>query len=168
MVSLKYQFVFLAFVATASAVSARTLDRDGFIREANGSIARMTHSDAMSACPEGTRLPTIRELLMESQRNGAKGILENAQVNSNRIPVGYIKISAINPNGQRDEFYFSRGGYPQRSRGDVDNYWSQSLDPEFFNHPFGNVAFGLYVVHGGSYSDSIHAYYGVRCVPVRQ
>lgn len=50
------------------------------------------------------------------------------QVNPGKIPAGYYKVSAINPDGQKDEFYFSDEGY-KSPIGDFGNdaFWSSSV-----------------------------------------
>lgn len=95
---------------------------DGIIRNNDGTVADIAHVTAFTACPQGTHLPTIRELSEESQAKGAKGILELSQVNADQIPKGYQKISAINPDGRKDEFYFNPEGQ-KRPLGDLGHYW---------------------------------------------
>lgn len=72
-------------------------------------------------------LPTIRELAEEAQSRGAKGILELSQVNPDQVPTGYYKISAINPDGNKDEFYYNPEGYILRSDLYVYRFWSSSI-----------------------------------------
>lgn len=75
------------------AVSARAFGE--ILRNADGSLMYVTHFNAMKACPAGTRLPTAREFASESQARGAKGILEENQVDPNNIPRGYDKVVAF-------------------------------------------------------------------------
>jgi uncharacterized protein (TIGR02145 family) len=125
----KYLLLLAACIFVASTEAyANKLDQDGILRYDYGPIRRMSQFYAMLACPHGTHLPTIRELAVLSQASGAKGILEVSQVDPNAVPAGYRKVSAINPNGQKDEFYFNHEGY-KRPSGDLANnmFWSSSV-----------------------------------------
>lgn len=142
---------FLITITTLALGAASAQAAGEILRDADGSIRYMNQHDAMKACPAGTHLPTIRELAKESQARGAIGILEVNQGNSDGVPTGYYKISAINPNGQKDEFYFNCEGY-KRPNGDLGNnwFWSSSLHSNYSD-------FG-YLLNGGSgfvgYGDS--------------
>jgi len=98
----------------------------------------------VDACPAGTHLPTIRELAKKGQALGAKGILEVNQVTPDSVLFdGYYKISAINPNGEKDEFYYSNAGY-KRPDGDLgnNNFWSSSVDSNYSDRAFVFDGFG--------------------------
>jgi hypothetical protein len=149
---------------------------DQILRRANGSILFMTQyeasgvdpvtkikvrPDACEAAGKG-RLPTIRELAQEAQTLGAKGVLEVNQVDPNNVPAGYYLVSAINPDRQKDEFYFNHDGY-QRPSGDLGAhlFWLASVHPHisalgfYFSGPYG----GVY----SRYRDDFYVV-GVRCI----
>jgi hypothetical protein len=114
-----------AGVFAASTIAyADKLDANGIIRNDDGSIHYMQQPTAMSACPQDTHLPTIRELANISQANGAKGILEIDQVDPNKVPAGYGRVSGTNPDGRDDRFYFSAEGYKDPNYDqDIPRYW---------------------------------------------
>jgi len=148
---------FTLLLGTASAHAGGVI-----LHNADGNIRYMNQYEAMKACPVGTHLPTIRELAEESQSRGARGILEVIQVNPDIVPAGYYKISAINPNGQKDEFYFNYEGYKDPT-GDLGNnwFWSSSVNP-YYSH----VAFDLFGGYGYVY-DNLRYYsdHAVLCIP---
>lgn len=103
-------FLFTVSIFILGAASAQAAGE--ILRNADGSINKyMNQYEAMKACPAGTHLPTARELAKEAQARGAKGILEVNQVRRAGKPNGYYEISAINPDGQDDVFYFNEDGY---------------------------------------------------------
>lgn len=127
--------------------TARAEISEEVLRDANGNIRYMTQfeasgvnpntgikekPDACEAAGKG-HLPTAREFMEYSQTRGAKGILEANQVDPYKVPAGYNFISVINPNGQKDEFYFNSTGY-QRPEGDLGWkwFWSSSI-PSIFD-----------------------------------
>lgn len=114
------------------AVSARAFGE--ILRNADGSLMYVTHFNAMKACPAGTRLPTAREFASESQARGAKGILEENQVDPNNIPRGYDKVVAFD-GPVADIFYFNHEGY-KRPDGDLGSLWFIASSQYYysFNH----------------------------------
>ncbi len=115
----------------------------------------------MKACADQKmHLPTIRELAQMSQAMGAKGILGTSEVKEGEVPDGFYFVSAINPNGKKDEFYFNYSGYV-RPVGDFGNnwFWSSSVDSVYSDY-----GFNLYGSSGNvfaGYRDNNNA---VRCV----
>ena len=122
--------------------AARAKASGEILKDSFGIVRSMTHYQASGLAPEtGIKerpdvcdvageghLPTIRELAKESIAMGAKGILEMSQVNPDKVPAGYYKVSAINPDGQKDEFYFNDKGF-KSPKGDFGNnsFWSSSI-----------------------------------------
>lgn len=123
-----YMLMLIASILVTSVGGrADTIGQDGILRNDDGRILHMNHRWAMKACPQGTHLPTIRELTELSQASGAKGILEKSQVDPLRIPMGYRKVSAVNPDGKWDEFFFNEDGYEPSSEEIGNNwFWSSS------------------------------------------
>lgn len=93
-----------------------------------------TNQDGASKyCSElGKRLPTIRELAGIRALEGAKGILEMDQVDSNNIPLGYDPIWVVNADGSKDSFYFSDEGFAHPRN---DRFWSSS---KRIDNPYGD------------------------------
>lgn len=142
-------------------IYAGELDSDGLLRSEDGRLLHLSQPEAMKACPEGTRLPTIRELAKISQTRGAKGILEANQ--DDEIPAGYEKISAINFDGQEDEFYFSREGYkhPEGDLGESWMFWSSSVHSSFSYLAWYLNGYSSQMAYVSGYKD----YGAVMCVP---
>ena len=137
-----------------------------FLRISDGQVRnRINQYQAERACAEqGSRLPTARELAEEATRYGAE-ILELSQAPTGKVPEGYYRINAKNPNGTTDSFYYSRQNY-KRPSGDLGNYWvwSSSLHPVF-----DDVAFDFYGADGFLYYYSRGTRFGydsARCVSV--
>ena len=129
----------------------------------NEKVRYLTHYEAAESCPAGTRLPTIRELAEEAEKRGAKGILELNQVDPKAVQKGYRKVSVINMNGKKDEFYFNHHGYKKPKRElDKNNFWSSSINSEFsdgvyvFNGEYGTIGS---VCRGRKYHDTF------LCIP---
>lgn len=99
------------------------------LRRTDGRVFGMRHDRAMTACPIGSRIPTIRELAMYGQSLGAMGILEVDQVDPSSIPQGYYLVSAINTDNKTDEFYYNHEGfkYPNGDFYGAYYFWSSSL-----------------------------------------
>lgn len=100
-------------------------------------------------------------------KNSDGSIVTPEQVKSGivKIPSGYYSlVSAINPDGARDEFYFNYHGY-QPSQGEFGNgsFWSSSV--------VSNSFFYAYVLEGKygftNYGDRVYSRIAVLCVPVR-
>jgi len=101
---------------------------DLILRNPDGSLLLVDRDESKTACPNGTRLLTVRELAQMIQSNGAKKILEIDKVDPERVPLGYIKVTALNPDGQDDQFYFNPKGYkPGTSILGEGEFWSSSL-----------------------------------------
>jgi hypothetical protein len=128
--SLLLLFSACIFVSSTEAYADK-LDLDGILRSDDGSIRYIDRDAAMTACPQGTHLPTIRELAELSKANGAKGILELNQLDpKKKLPAGYYGVhGAINPDGKKDSFYYNPSGYVRPS-GDLGKnwFWSSSID----------------------------------------
>ena len=105
---------------------------DFIVRKVDGSNFALNWYEAMKACPANMHLPTIREYANMNQSRGANGILEISQVDPNNVPSGYILITATNPNGIKDNFYYSYKGY-QRPVGEPGSgqFLSSSSSDEF-------------------------------------
>lgn len=140
--------------ATGSGAYASTVDQNGIVRDADGHVLTMSQKQAIKACAEnGMHLPTIRELAKLSQSMGAKGILETrVKDGSGEKPEGFHLVSSINPDGKKDEFYFSRSGYVA-PKGDLGNnfFWSSSVDSRVPKYGNGlNGANGADVINFGA------------------
>lgn len=108
------------------------------LRGASGYAKLMFYDEAVKACPKGTHLPTVRELAKEMEAYGAKGILELKQVDPNKVPFEYYKVSAVNRDGRRDVFYYNRVDY----KGPIEDleshwFWSSSVDSNDSKFAFG-------------------------------
>jgi hypothetical protein len=111
------------FLVSAAVAHADTFGQDGIVRDEYGNLLIMSQAGAIKACADqGMRLPTIRELAKMSQAMGARGILETNEVKEGEVPAGFYLVSAIDPNGQKDTFYFNYFGYV-RPAGDLGNNW---------------------------------------------
>lgn len=137
--------LFSAAVAMCMASFVHAVEIGDFERDASGRVRHMNQYDAEKYCLNlGSRLPTIRELAEESQKRGAKGILETAYpgVSANAPAVEVEREQMIN-DGYREiftkniadesvvDFYFNFSGY-QRPAGDLGRYWywSSSVHPD--------------------------------------
>jgi hypothetical protein len=114
---------------------------------ATNSVCRMTQYQADVFCrTQGVRLPTARELAVDSLRNYP----DNLRIDRIRDTGGdgYYLINAIEtinrqPSGQTDDFYLNTAGY-QRPSGDFGLwFWSSSVPP----YTTSGYAYSL---HGGS------------------
>ena len=160
--SMKSKFLLLLasiFMVSAGA-HADTVDQDGVLRDEQGKVLIMNQADAIKDCSQhGMHLPSIHELAKIGQDLGAKGILELSQVESGKVPDGYYKISAVNPDGTKEEFYFNYDGY-KRPEGDLGNnwFWSSSVNSDY--------SFSGYYLYGNSgYVYHYRSYYNAaRCV----
>lgn len=140
----------------AQATSEILRSADGSLRrmnfwDASGVNFRTAKKDKPDACEAAGkgRLPTIRELAQESQLNGAMGILEPDQASPGSR---YYKISATDPSGKNDEFYFFEGGYvrPSSDFGSSEYFWSSSIISSYYGKAYalngfsgGIASFGL-------------------------
>ena len=158
----KYQFLLACiFVVAGAGARADTVDQDGILRGDQGRLLRMNQTDAIQACSKhGMHLPTIRELAKISQALGSKGILELSQVESGKVPDGYFKISAVNPDGTKDEFYFNNDGY-KRPEGDLGSNWFWSSSVYSYYSYYGCYLSGNSGYVGYYYRDDSDA---ARCV----
>ena len=130
------------------------------LRDDSGNIRRMNQYEASGVNPQTGKketpdvceaagkghLPTARELAKISQARGAKGILEPNQVKPSKLSTGFGRISAIDPNGQLDEFYFSDVGYQRPQQEYLTAlFWSSSINSRSsdevyaLNGAYGNV-----------------------------
>ncbi len=159
MLNPKYFILLASFFALTA--HADTVGQDGVIRDARGNLLSMNQARAIKACADQKmHLPTIRELAQMSQAMGAKGILETSEVKEGEVPAGFYLVSAINPNGKKDEFYFNYSGYV-RPAGDLGNnwFWSSSVDSDD-----SGVGYVLNGYNGDVYGDSRVYVVAVRCV----
>jgi hypothetical protein len=120
----------LAFVISmfGTYASADVLDKDGIVRNADGTIHLMDQSEAVTACPSGTHLPTPRELIAETQtRFGAKGIVEISDVPAR--PAGYqVQADGNNYGTLINGFYYSNAGYrPPTGDMGTNSFWTPSV-----------------------------------------
>lgn len=161
---LQYLLLLASIFVESAGARAANVGQDGLIRDAEGNLLFMNRAQAVKACADQKmHLPTIRELAKMSQAMGAKGILETSEVKKGEVPNYYpdfyFLVSAINPNGQKDEFYFNISGFVPPD-GDWRNnwFWSSSV---LSNHS------GLGYVLVGYSADISHdfrvARYAVRC-----
>lgn len=131
----------LAFAQTATATDVR-LDANRYLVAQNGYFWSLHFEDALKACPVGTHLPTAREIALDGQSRGAKGLLEITIANRDFVPEGYVKISTIELDGQRDEFYYSAEGYQDNLPNAL--FWSSSVA----QGPRQNKAYGMFGENG--------------------
>jgi len=137
------------------------MDKEGYLRNADGSLIFMNYFYALKACPAGTRLPTFRELATEALAYGAK-IIELKDVKPGEEPAfhGYTYVAARGPDGNEDSFYFGTEGY-SRPDGVFGHSWFWSSS-ESLSSPAETFGFG-----GSSVAVEISAEKGamgsVRC-----
>ena len=120
--------------------------------DSKGDAVRVSGIDAQTACPAGTRLPTVRELAVEAQARGAQGILEVGQVDPAHVPAGYQLVHFFNEEGTEDQFYFSPHGYKRLSdefAQKTSNIWSSS-NRRSYSDDFLTLS-GSWGMIGGSY-----------------
>lgn len=129
------------------------------LRWPDGSIRNYSFEEAKRACPAGTHLPTVRELAKECQKRGAKGIFEVSEVDPNDPPFFFGKISAINLDGAKDEFYFEEKGYQPGDGLEDSFYWTSSIDAV--------RSYEAYILHGDQlYAGPwAHGANAVFCIP---
>lgn len=144
---------------------ANYVDEDGILRTDDGKAAYGWYADARKACPRGTHLPTVREFAKWAQSRGAKGVLEVHAVSGTRAPDTYMKISAVNPNGKHDEFYFSSEGFRRAPGVGLDSaFWSSSIMRDEYRPGDGDA----YFINGGSaILDHCNPEHGVRGFALR-
>ena len=136
-----------------------------FLRNSDGSLLFVRQYEAMKACPQGMHLPTIRELAKISVKTGAE-IFEmdyHEMDPDSKVPTQYFdKVSAVNPNGKKDDFYLIFFDYKFPKQGHIDECtWSSSL-----TQGSSEIAYCLNGARVGTddTSDTLHA---VICVPNR-
>lgn len=141
-----------------SLAHAEKLDNDGVLTKDNGEILSLSQKDALTACPQGTRLPTIHEVAIYNQSRGALGILELNQIKDNKIPPGYLKVEALNPDGSKNTFYYNYIGYKNSAERKWRNpFWSSSVDDGY--------GLGTYGTTGDIFGYDPAGLCAVRCVP---
>ena len=149
MPNVKTFLLFGVFFFGCFSARADFLDSDGILRKSDGSIRFMDHYEATGidkqsgkkvrpdvCAVHGAHLPTILELAQISESFGAAGVLKNAdgtivsyeQARKIQMAFGYQLVKAINPDGSKNEFYYSFQGYhrPQGLLGDR-RFWSSSI-----------------------------------------
>ena len=94
------------------------------LRTDDGQVKLIKQGTEFNTCPEGTYLPTLRELAKETESWGAKGVLELNAVN--QIPPGYRLIRATDQWGNKDEFYYSFTGCKLPTEIDGVVFWMAS------------------------------------------
>ena len=122
-----------------------TVTLGSIVRNADGSVRRMNHSEAISYCATRGGLPTAKQLALALN---AKGVSATARE-------GFYKVAPKN----EPAFYYNYGAY-ERPTGDEGSewFWSSSLRPNYGDNAFvfygydGNIGFG-----NRSYN------YAVRC-----
>lgn len=134
---IKIFYIIIALGQLVSSAEANYLDPEGILRNDDGAIVYLNQHQANKACPENTQLPSARQMAIISQSRGAKEILELAQVKNGTVPEGYYKISAINIDGSKDEFFYNHEGY-QNPGGTVgtDWFWTSSIFVDDTNQAF--------------------------------
>lgn len=132
----------------------------------NESLGRSTYGGEVvgpSPCERiygsGYSSPSAREFAEFARSRGAKGILDEDQVNPDKIPEGYVKISVSNYDGWlTDTFYYNPSGYKPVDFGgkfvkDSTNgcFWTSSIVDSNFNRAycFSNSDGHLYPVSRG-------------------
>lgn len=144
------------------------VDRAGVLRDGQGSLLKTRHGAAVKACADHEmQLATIRELV-----NWGGKVFDPTKESENEIPPGYSKelVSAINPDGKKDEFYIvynSKGG-SFRPVGDLRDHfvWSSSINANNSSEYYALDATSGYVSVGESSDPDPKFHFGaVRCVP---
>ena len=168
MFTFKVSFLFLSTLFVFSA-RADVLDRDGILRNDDGTIRRMSQVKALRACPEGTHLPTIREMAAAGHGLGARGLLEPEEAKAANYPEGYAKIDSINANDNEDEFYFNYNGY-KTPAGDLGKNWFWTSSRVVSGHQDYDESKKAYYVNGkygyaldDSIGESKYYFVAVRC-----
>lgn len=148
--------------------SNHSVDQNGILRDNQAHPLKTRHQAALKACSRhGMQLATIRELVSWGGR-----IFDPAKESEDGIPPGYSKefISAINPDGKKDEFYYvyNSAGGSFRPVGDLrDQFlWSSSLSAENQGAYYAFESTSGYVSVGESSDPDPSFHLGViRCVP---
>ena len=135
------------------------------LEEATG-ISRDTFKkekpDACEARGKG-RLGTIRELLLRAQAEyGATGIKEmyypgDPFTSQYPIPDGYEGIYAVNPDGKKDGFYYSKDGYNKKSSSNPKHPAFDGVSAIWTSSTMGAVAWTSYIFNGvtGEVTDGV-------------
>jgi hypothetical protein len=131
---------------------------DDFLRDANGTLINISQEKALKACTDQNKhLPTARELAGISQSMGAKGI-------SATNGPGYYLVSALNPDGKIDRFYFNPAGYDRPRKELAYNwFWSSSLTYPKTTQPQLGYSLGGYIGQIGLDVDDENG--AVICLP---
>lgn len=173
--------IVLGGVLMFGAAQAKTLGE--ILRDANGHIRVMPQFEALGQNPHTNkkikpdaceaagkgRLPSVREFAEIAKANGARGILEVNPSDPDSVPPGYYKVSAINTDGQRDDFYFSSTGLktPPEFQGLwLPIFWSSSVYID--SRVYGAYLFDFnddYEFNGILFSDRGTPDSAVFCVP---
>lgn len=138
--------IFLPLFATLICSNSYAANPEFFpdlARHADGSVYYMNHRDALEYCRrEGSRLPSIDELVLYAESLGAKGI---AKADGGLPDSSYYRIrilAEVNEYGlypnwgpsikDQYKFWFSHEGY-RRPTGDLGNesFWSSTLKYSF-------------------------------------
>lgn len=114
-----------------------------FIRNTDGSVKKqLNHYQTTKQCKAlGRRLPTAREFAVEATKYGAE-ILEFDEVYPGDTPSGFKLISALNPDGKLDKFYYSMTYYKSPIYTHTLSMWSSSVSPEDPNSAYEFYAAG--------------------------
>jgi hypothetical protein len=150
-------FFLILLTVSAFSFSFSPASAGSILRNADGSVRRMNWFEATGVNPDTAkkenpdackkagkgRLTTARELAMLAKSRGAKGILEMSQVDPEREAAGdyfmqgYFLKSTINPDGKRDQFYYSAKGYtPPADKDEQLIFAVSSIDTTYYWNTF--------------------------------
>ncbi len=132
-------FLFIAAVISCnSSAFAAKVGQDRILRNDDGSILYLSHSSALKACPQGTHLPSAREMLSLYKADGTK-ILEPREANEewkSRKNSGdfsnFYCYDAKNIDGARDRFCVVYDGLKSQDGALAGNFWTSSIR---WDHP---------------------------------
>ena len=142
---------------------------DVMLRDDKRNLLKMNQGAAAKACAaRGMRLPTIRELAKMGQSRGAKGILETRDVRDQDLRDGFSLVTATNPDGKKDHFYYNPTGYVESASDSRDQwFWSSSDGAE--DNSEGGAPTNIPVKFTFDDNGKIHDHYNylnlaVRCI----
>ena len=138
-------FLLVLSIPGASAVAA-VMDGQGILKDSAGKLLTFSQDDALTACPGGTHLPSVREAAQFYEDNGGKTLtVEQFQTEfANKDPDAYISENlsrydiayATNPDGTKDSFAYQNGAgsYVPPSRDvSVSRFWTSTYDGRNYN-----------------------------------
>ncbi len=118
----------LKILPSAAASGMDHIGKDRILRNIHEDVRHMKFTEAKKSCPEGTHVPTVRELAKSTQTYGAMGLREVSETKADEVHQKFKLVKSINQDSEPDDFYVDFDGY-KAPMGDfsLNWFWSSSV-----------------------------------------